>query len=240
MTPALPVVTPRPTPTVLLVDDSSLIREGIRSILSLPGNDLPLDVVAEAGTAAEGLAAARSYRPDLVLLDIRLPDGSGIDTCRRILAELPATRVVMLTSYASDNLVYDAIVAGAQGYLLKEIDPQAFLTALAAALAGRSVLSPEITTQVMQLVRGQNAPPPTADYLAKLSPREKRVLALVADGLTNKLIGTELNLSENTVKNHLVSVFEKLAVRSRSQAASFYVRGRPTPGPTRMAPPALA
>ena len=217
--------------TVLLVDDSSLIRQGIRAVLSLPGHDLTFDVVAEAGTAAEGLAAARIHRPDLALLDIRLPDGSGIDTCRKILAELPATRVVMLTSYSNDNLVYDAIVAGAQGYLLKEIDPQALLSAMSAALAGRSVLSPEITSHVMQFVRGKSTATLAADSLAKLSPQETRVLALVADGLTNKLIGAQLNLSENTVKNHLVSVFEKLAVRSRSQAAARYVRDRADPGP---------
>ena len=217
--------------TVLLVDDSSLIRQGIRAVLSLPGHDLTFDVVAEAGTAAEGLAAARIHRPDLALLDIRLPDGSGIDTCRQILAELPATRVVMLTSYSNDNLVYDAIVAGAQGYLLKEIDPHALLSAMSAALAGRSVLSPEITSHVMQFVRGKSTATLAADSLAKLSPQETRVLALVADGLTNKLIGAQLNLSENTVKNHLVSVFEKLAVRSRSQAAARYVRDRANPGP---------
>ena len=217
--------------TVLLVDDSSLIRQGIRAVLSLPGHDVTFDVVAEAGTAAEGLAAARIHRPDLALLDIRLPDGSGIDTCRQILAELPATRVVMLTSYSNDNLVYDAIVAGAQGYLLKEIDPQALLIAMSAALAGRSVLSPEITSHVMQFVRGKSTATLAADSLAKLSPQETRVLALVADGLTNKLIGAQLNLSENTVKNHLVSVFEKLAVRSRSQAAARYVRDRADPGP---------
>ena len=217
--------------TVLLVDDSSLIRQGIRAVLSLPGHDVTFDVVAEAGTAAEGLAAARIHRPDLALLDIRLPDGSGIDTCRQILAELPATRVVMLTSYSNDNLVYDAIVAGAQGYLLKEIDPQALLSAMSAALAGRSVLSPEITSHVMQFVRGKSTATLAADSLAKLSPQETRVLALVADGLTNKLIGAQLNLSENTVKNHLVSVFEKLAVRSRSQAAARYVCDRADPGP---------
>ena len=217
--------------TVLLVDDSSLIRQGIRAVLSLPGHDVTFDVVAEAGTAAEGLAAARIHRPDLALLDSRLPDGSGIDTCRQILAELPATRVVMLTSYSNDNLVYDAIVAGAQGYLLKEIDPQALLSAMSAALAGRSVLSPEITSHVMQFVRGKSTATLAADSLAKLSPQETRVLALVADGLTNKLIGAQLNLSENTVKNHLVSVFEKLAVRSRSQAAARYVRDRANPGP---------
>jgi two-component system response regulator DevR len=213
------------------VDDSSLIRQGIRAVLSLPGHDVTFDVVAEAGTAAEGLAAARIHRPDLALLDIRLPDGSGIDTCRQILAELPATRVVMLTSYSNDNLVYDAIVAGAQGYLLKEIDPQALLSAMSAALAGRSVLSPEITSHVMQFVRGKSTATLAADSLAKLSPQETRVLALVADGLTNKLIGAQLNLSENTVKNHLLSVFEKLAVRSRSQAAARYVRDRANPGP---------
>ena len=217
--------------TVLLVDDSSLIRQGIRAVLSLPGHDVTFDVVAEAGTAAEGLAAARIHRPDLALLDIRLPDGSGIDTCRQILAELPVTRVVMLTSYSNDNLVYDAIVAGAQGYLLKEIDPQALLSAMSAALAGRAVLSPEITSHVMQFVRGKSTATLAADSLAKLSPQETRVLALVADGLTNKLIGAQLNLSENTVKNHLVSVFEKLAVRSRSQAAARYVRDRANPGP---------
>ena len=222
-------IAPGSRATVLLVDDSSLIRQGIRDVLSPPGHDVTFEVVAEAGTAAEGLAAARTHRPDLVLLDIRLPDGSGIDTCRQILAELPATRVLMLTSYSNDNLVDAAIVAGAQGYLLKEIAPPSLLTAMSAALAGRSVLSPEITAHVMQFVRGNRMPAPAADRLAQLSPQETRVL--VAGGLTNKQIGAELNLSENTVKNHLVGVFEKLAVRSRSQAAARYVRGRAHPGP---------
>jgi len=224
-------IAPGSRATVLLVDDSSLIRQGIRDVLSLPGHDVTFEVVAEAGTAAEGLAAARTHRPDLVLLDIRLPDGSGIDTCRQILAELPATRVLMLTSYSNDNLVHAAIMAGAQGYLLKEIAPPSLLTAMSAALAGRSVLSPEITAHVMQFVRGNRRPAPASDSLAQLSPQETRVLALVAGGLTNKQIGAELNLSENTVKNHLVGVFEKLAVRSRSQAAARYVRGRDHPGP---------
>lgn len=219
------------TTTVLIVDDSQLIRQGIRAVLSLPDGPLPLEVVAEAGSCTEALSAARAYRPDLVLLDIRLPDGSGIDICRQLLAELPATRVLMLTSYSHDNLVYDAILAGAQGYLLKDIDPRALLDAIADTMAGRAVLSPDITQRVMQFVRGATAPSPAPTGLATLSPQEKRVLAFVADGLTNKQIGTQLNLSENTVKNHLVSVFEKLSVRSRSQAAALYVRQTRTPGP---------
>ncbi len=219
------------TTTVLIVDDSQLIRQGIRAVLSLPDGPLPLEVVAEAGSCTEALSAARAYRPDLVLLDIRLPDGSGIDICRQLLAELPATRVLMLTSYSHDNLVYDAILAGAQGYLLKDIDPRALLNAIADTMAGRAVLSPDITHQVMQFVRGATAPAPAPTGLAILSPQEKRVLACVAEGLTNKQIGTQLNLSENTVKNHLVSVFEKLSVRSRSQAAALYVRQTRTPGP---------
>ncbi len=219
------------TTTVLIVDDSQLIRQGIRAVLSLPDAPLPLEVVAEAGSCVEALSAARAYRPDLVLLDIRLPDGSGIDICRQLLAELPATRVLMLTSYSNDNLVYDAILAGAQGYLLKDIDPRALLTAVADTMAGRAVLSPDVTHRVMQFVRGASAPVPAPTALAVLSPQEKRVLAYVAEGLTNKQIGTQLNLSENTIKNHLVSVFEKLSVRSRSQAAALYVRQTRTPGP---------
>lgn len=225
--------------TVLIVDDSQLIRQGIRSVLALPDSPLPLEVVAEAGSCTEALSAARAYRPDLVLLDIRLPDGSGIDICRQLLAELPATRILMLTSYSHDNLVYDAILAGAQGYLLKDIDPRALLDAIADTMAGRAVLSPDITQRVMQFVRGATAPTPAPTGLAVLSPQEKRVLAFVADGLTNKQIGTQLNLSENTVKNHLVSVFEKLSVRSRSQAAALYVRQTRTPTPTAENRPSL-
>jgi two-component system response regulator DevR len=207
---------------IMLVDDSALVRSGIRTVLSAYANEVPTNVVAEAATAAAAVTAARQHKPDVVLLDIRLPDGSGLDACRQILKERPETQVLVLTSFSNDSLVYEAVIAGAKGYLMKEVDPSGLMEAIESAAAGQSVLTPDVTARVLRLLRGGD----TAEGvdLAVLSPQERRVLALVAEGRTNKEIGDQLTLSENTVKNYLVSVFEKLKVKRRSQAAAVYVQ----------------
>lgn len=214
----------RPPIRILLVDDSALVRQGIKSVLAT-SNVAPLRVVGEAGNVAEAVTEAVRLKPDIVLLDIRLPDGSGFDACREILRRQPETRIIVLTSFSNDNFVYEAITSGAHGYLMKEIDPAGLTQALIDVADGRSILDPDTTARVIRLVRAQSAGASNED-LATLSPQERRVLALVAEGKTNKEIGEQLNLSDNTVKNYLGSVFEKLHVKRRSQAAALYVQNQ--------------
>ena len=213
----------RPAIRILLIDDSELVRRGVKSVLANAHSDTPLQIVGEAGTMAEGVSTCLRLQPDVVLLDIRLPDGNGFEACRQILSKLPKTRVVMLTAHSNDNLVYDAVTAGAHGYLMKEIDASGLIQALHDVAAGRSILDPQATARVLRLLRGGTHNEHGPD-LSILSAQERRVLALVAEGLTNKQAGNQLGLSENTVKNYLVSVFEKLQVKRRAQAAAIYVQ----------------
>jgi two-component system, NarL family, response regulator DevR len=206
----------------MLVDDSELVRRGIKTVLSIQTSP-PIQVVGEAGNVADAIREALRVRPDIVLLDIRLPDGSGFEACRAILDAMPNTRVVMLTSHSNDNFVYEAVTSGARGYLMKEIDPSGLIQALRDVTEGRSILDPEATSRVLNLLRGRNEAEAATD-LSHLSHQERRVLALVAEGLTNKQVGEQLSLSENTVKNYLVSVFEKLKVKRRAQAAAIFVQ----------------
>src|ERR1043165_4378729 len=205
---------------IVLVDDSELVRRGIKTVLGMQTNP-PMRVIGEASNVAEAVAECVRHKPDIVLMDIRLPDGSGFDACRQILQRLPDTKIVVLTSYSNDNFVYEAVTAGAQGYLMKEIDPAGLVQAVHDVAAGRSILDPDATSRVVRLLRGGGDQ--GAD-LTSLSTQERRVLALVANGLTNKQVGEQLGLSENTVKNYLVNVFEKLQVKRRAQAAAIYVQ----------------
>lgn len=209
---------------IFIADDSELVRRGISSVLGL-GASREIQVVGEASTAFSVIEGCLRLAPDVVLLDIRFPDGSGLDVCRQLGQALPSARVVILTSYSNDEYLYEAIAAGAQGYLMKEIDPAGLNRAVVDVYEGRSILDPESTARVMRMMRTQQgqAQGPAA-LLGTLSVQERRVLALVADGRTNKEIGDELGLSDNTVKNYLGSVFEKLQVKRRSQAAALYVQ----------------
>jgi len=207
---------------VLLVDDSEIVRRGVRAVLGTPTQPA-IEVVGEAGSVATAVAECVRLKPHVVLLDIRLPDGDGFEACRQILERSPQTRVVVLTAHSNDNLVYDAVTAGAHGYLLKEIDAPSLIQAVHDVAAGRSILDPDATARVLRLLRSGNAGEPGPD-LSLLSAQERRVLALVAGGMTNKQAGIKLGLSENTVKNYLVSVFAKLQVKRRAQAAAIYVQ----------------
>lgn len=213
--------TPSPAARILLVDDSHLVRAGLQAIFKSGLGTREYIVCGEAATAAEALELASQLKPDLVLLDIRLPDGHGYDVCRKIIAKYPDTKVMMLTAFTNDSFVYEAITAGAHGYLMKEIEPENLLASIDEVLAGKSVLSENITEKVVQLMR-TGGPTHMESQLKLLSAQETRVLALVAEGQTNKEIAEALTLSDNTVKNYLASVFDKLKIRRRSQAAAIW------------------
>lgn len=207
---------------VVLVDDSALVREGIKAVLTAQAPQPPITVIGEAANVADAIGVASRLKPDVVILDILLPDGSGFDACKEILKHRPETRILVLSAFTNDKFIYDAITSGAQGYLIKEIDPQGLIRAIHDIAAGKSILSPDVMAGVMRVVRGGG---PNEDRsLSTLSAQERRVLALVAEGKTNKEIGMDLGLSDNTVKNYLVSVFDKLQVKRRSQAAALYVQ----------------
>jgi two-component system, NarL family, response regulator DevR len=204
--------------SLMLVDDSTVVRAGLRALL---GAEHDIAIVGEAASVAEGVEACARLRPQVLLLDVRLPDGSGIDACRQILRRSPDTRVIILTSAIDDRIVDDAIRAGAHGYLLKEVDARGLIAAIRDVASGKSILDPAVTTRVMQMVRTGNS---TRDGYTTLSPQEKRVLALIAEGCTNKEVGVKLGLSEKTVKNYLSTVFEKLQVSRRAEAAAIYAQ----------------
>ena len=210
---------------VLLVDDSALVRQGIKAVFQTEHPAPAIEIVGEAANVTDTIATAARLQPDVVLLDIRLPDGTGFTACREILKKRPDTRVLILTSFINDNFIYDAITSGAQGYLMKEIDPKGLVQSVQDIAAGKSILSPDIMAGVMRMVR--DGGPQEDKQLASLSPQERRVLALVAEGKTNKEIGTALQLSDNTVKNYLVNVFDKLNVKRRSHAAALYIQAHP-------------
>jgi two-component system response regulator DevR len=204
---------------VLLVDDSPIIRLGLRSALE----DYPdIAIVAEAGTAAEGVAAVGKFKPDIVLLDLHLPDKSGLQACRDLLKIRPQTRVLILTSSSNERNVQEAMGAGAQGYLLKDNDGLALANALRAVAAGRPVLDPSMAGPVLNLVKHRGSLS-AAEKFNQLSPQERRVVAFLAEGLTNKEIGDRLELTEKTVKNYLATIFTKLNIARRAQAATLFV-----------------
>lgn len=202
---------------VLLVDDHAVVRLGLRSLLvNQPG----FRVVGEAGTAAEAVSMARQARPDVILMDVRLPDGSGIEACRKIKAESPECRVVMLTSYSDEEAIVGAVMAGANGYLLKQADSERLTQAIRDAASGASSLDPRAAGALLTQFRELSAKQAEAE-LAGLTDRERRMLALIAEGYTNRAIGERLHLSEKTVRNHVSQLLRKLGFQRRSQAAAW-------------------
>ena len=202
---------------LLIVDDHEVVREGLRSLLARHDD---LEIVGEAGSSAEAIDVARRCEPDLVMMDVRLPDGSGIEACREIRAQRPGTRVIMLTSYPDEEAVFASIVAGASGYLLKQIRAQSLVEAIRTVHGGASLLDPAVTDKVMQRIRkmGMGA---TDDLLAQLSEKEQQILTLIAEGKTNKEIAKVVYLSDKTVKNYVSSILSKLNLTRRSAAAAF-------------------
>jgi DNA-binding NarL/FixJ family response regulator len=205
---------------LLVVDDHEVVRQGLVSML---GRRDGFQVVAEAATASEAIEAARRFQPDLVIMDVRLPDGSGIEACREIRAQLPGTRVVILTSYPDEEAVFSAIVAGASGYLLKQVRARDLVSAIEAVGRGESLLDPAVTEKVLERVR-RIASGEEQDELAQLTQQERRILMLVAEGKTNKEIAEEVFLSDKTVKNYVSSILSKLNLQRRAQAAAYVAR----------------
>ena len=205
---------------IVLVDDHQIVRVGLKTLLE---NFPKLVVVGEAATAAEALEIVPKLVPNVVLLDIRLPDGSGLDVCRKLHQTLPSIRVLMLTSYYTDDMVMDAIEAGAEGYLLKELNADFLVRSIFEVMEGKSILDPAVTRKVIDRARTGKTDENKVT-LGLLSPQERRVIALVAEGKTNKEIGVELKLSDKTVKNYLSNLMEKLNFNRRSQAAAFYAQ----------------
>jgi DNA-binding NarL/FixJ family response regulator len=205
---------------LLVVDDHEVVRQGLVSLLDRPAG---FEVVAQAGSVAEAIALAARHEPDLVIMDVRLPDGSGIEACREIRAARPDTRVVMLTSYPDEEAVLSAIIAGASGYLLKQIRGRDLLTALEAVARGESLLDSAVTEKVLERVR-RVASGEANDELGELTAQERKILLLVAEGKTNKEIAGEIFLSDKTVKNYVSSILGKLNLERRAQAAAFVAK----------------
>ena len=211
---------------VMLVDDHEVVRSGVRALLESAGE---ISVVAEAGTVAEAIRAAAANRPDVIVMDVRLADGSGIEATREIRAQRPETMVLMLTSFADDEALFASIMAGASGYVLKQIRGGELVRAVRALGAGQSLLDPAVTASVLDRLRkGKNMM--SDERLARLSAQEERILTLIAEGRTNRQIGDELKLAEKTVKNYVSSILSKLDVARRAEAAAYLARHTRTPG----------
>ncbi|GIV78666.1 MAG: DNA-binding response regulator [Litorilinea sp.] len=205
---------------LLLVDDHQVVRLGLRALLD---GEPDLEVVAEASSAAEAIQRCQQFQPDVVLMDIRLPDRTGIEACREIRRHCPGVQVLMLTSYGDDELVREAIAAGAAGYVLKQVSTDELLRAVRAVAQGDAVLDPKVTRQVLARVQQAEADAHSAAF-RDLSERELQVLARVAEGKSNTEIAEELFLSPITVRNHVSTILQKLGLSNRIEAATYAVR----------------
>jgi DNA-binding NarL/FixJ family response regulator len=211
---------------VVLVDDHEVVRNGIKALLE---EATGITVAGEAGSVKDAIARVEWARPDVVIMDIRLPDGSGIEATREIRARLPQTQVLMLTTYADDEALFASIMAGAAGYVLKQIKGADLVRAIQAVGRGESLLDPAVTKGVLDRLRkGKHLL--KDERLARLSAQEERILALIAEGNTNGEIGKNLHLAEKTVKNYVTSILSKLEVARRAEAAAYLARHTTTPG----------
>ena len=209
--------------SVLIVDDHEIVREGLRTVLSRQDG---ITVVGEAATVTDAVAESCRLQPDVVLMDVRLSGGSGMDACRAIRDSCSGTRVLFLSSYEDNEAVLAAVVGGASGYLLKQINGEELARAIHAVAQGQSILDPAITQPLLTRMQQQKEKA-SEPQRATLSSQQQRVLALVAEGKTNKEIGVSLELSDKTVKNYIRFIFQKMKVTRRAQAAAFFVRDSP-------------
>jgi DNA-binding NarL/FixJ family response regulator len=203
---------------VFLLDDHEIVRRGVRDMLEAEPD---ITVVGEAGTAASALARIPALRPDVAVLDVRLPDGDGVTVCREIRSRMPEVACLMLTSFGDDEALFDAIMAGAAGYVLKQIRGTDLVGAVRTVARGESMLDPEAASKVLARMRDQAT---RTDPLAGLTPQERKILELIGAGLTNRQIGEQMYLAEKTVKNYVSALFAKLGVERRTQAAVYASR----------------
>lgn len=209
--------------TILIVDDHEVVRQGLRTLLNL---EKDFHIVGEAGTIADALTEAAKLHPHVVLLDMKLPDGSGPEACGQLLARAPSTRVLMLSSFADEAMVMAAVRSGAQGYLLKDVRSNDLIQAIRTVASGQSYLDPRVAQQTLLWIRHQGKPghTPPPHGLAQLSPQERAILPLLAEGKTNKEIAASLRLSDKTIKNYLAHIFDKLQVSRRTEAVAWYIK----------------
>jgi two-component system response regulator DevR len=203
---------------VFLLDDHDIVRRGLTHVFDTQDD---IEVVGEAGTAAEGLSRIPPTRPDVALLDVRLPDGDGVQVCREIRSRYPEVHCLMLTSFADDEALFDAIMAGASGFVLKQVKSEEIIDAVRRVARGESLLDPAVTGRVLDRLRRG---PEQDERLANLSPQERNILELIADGLTNRQIGERIHLAEKTVKNYVSNLLTKLGMERRTQAAVYAAR----------------
>jgi two-component system response regulator DevR len=208
---------------VMICDDHEVVREGLRGLI---GRQTGMSVVGEASTVAEAIETAIRSKPDVVIMDVRLPDGSGVEACRAIRDSNPDIKVIMLTSYADDEALFASIIAGASGYLLKQTRGQAVVDAVITVGSGRSLLDPDVTGKVLERLRDARAEDPA---LASLTEQERKVMAGLAEGRTNREIGETLFLSEKTVKNYVSRILDKLGLARRAEAAAYMAKRKPRP-----------
>jgi DNA-binding NarL/FixJ family response regulator len=208
----------RRTIGVFLLDDHEIVRRGVRDLLEAQPD---IKVVGEAGTASSALARIPALRPDVAILDVRLPDGDGVTVCRDIRSSMPEVACLMLTSFSDDAALFDAIMAGAAGYVLKQIHESDLVGAVRTLAAGESMLDPEAASRVMRRMREQAH---RSDPLSELTAQERRILELIGEGLTNRQIGERMYLAEKTVKNYVSALFTKLGMERRTQAAAYAAR----------------
>ena len=206
------------TISVFLLDDHEVVRWGVRALLEASGG---IEVVGEASTAAEALGRIPALCPHVALLDVRLPDGNGVEVCREIRRTLPGISCIMLTSYCDDAALFEAITAGASGYLLKSVSGVDLVSAVRQAAAGQSMLDPSVVGRVLDRLRN---PPHEDERMSRLTTQERRILGLIADSCTNRQIACELNLAEKTIKNYVSNLLMKLGMERRTEAAVYATR----------------
>ncbi|MCK2213813.1 response regulator transcription factor [Actinomadura sp. ATCC 31491] len=205
---------------VFLVDDHEVVRRGVAALLD---SEDDIEVIGEAGTAESAIARIPALKPDVAVLDVRLPDGNGVDVCREVRSRVPGLACLMLTSFADDDALFDAVMAGASGYVLKQIHGSDLVGAVRTVASGQSLLDPQTTAAMLQRLREQAA---RKDPLAALSEQERHILDLIGEGLTNRQIGERLFLAEKTVKNYVSNLLSKLNMQRRTQAAALAARLR--------------
>ena len=208
----------QPVIQVFLLDDHEIVRRGVRELLEAEPD---IQVVGEASTAEEAVHRIPAVKPHVAVLDVRLPDGSGVEVCREVRSQLPGLACLMLTSFSDDDALFEAIMAGASGYVLKQIRGNDLVTAIRRVARGESLLDPTVTTKVLHRLRN---PSEEDERLAKLTPQERRILDLIAEGAINRQIGAELHLAEKTVKNYVSNMLMKLGMSRRTEAAVFAVK----------------